>query len=66
MLFTNIYSLFFILAYRANQKIKLLDQNIPKGFEDLQQLLTGNRMATGDHFEKDSHVLTWSQLKFVV
>ena len=64
--FTFLFIIIFIPAYRANQKIKLLDQNIPKGFEDLQQMLTGNRMATCDHFEKGSHVLTWSQLKFVV
>lgn len=51
-------------AYRANQKIKVINQKIPSGFAHLQQKLTGNRIANSDHFEQDAHVVTWSQLKY--
>lgn len=53
-------------AYRVNQKAKVLDQLIPKGFAELQQNLTGNRIANSDNFEQEAHVLSWSQLKYVI
>ena len=43
--------------------MKLLQQCVPKGFVELQDLFMGQRMANSDSLKESAHILTWSELK---
>ena len=52
-----------LLAYRTGQKVKLMQQQVPMGFVELQEQFVGQRIANSDSLKDGAHMLTWNELK---
>ena len=52
-----------LLAYQAGQKVKLIQQEVPMGFVELQEQFVSQRIANSDSHKDGAHMLTWNELK---
>jgi len=54
---------YYILGYRAGQRVKLIEQNVPRGFVELQEQFVGQRIANSGNHKEGAHMLTSSELR---
>ncbi|XP_065919006.1 leucine-rich repeat serine/threonine-protein kinase 1-like isoform X2 [Dysidea avara] len=50
-------------AHRVDQKVKLMQQQVPKGFVELQEHFVGQRIENNDSLKESVHFFAWNELK---
>ena len=61
--FVRLFNLIIPLAHRVDQKVKLMQQQVPKGFVELQEHFVGQRIENNDSLKESVHFFAWNELK---